>query len=200
LVPLTANERILVLSDVARGLVYLHSEVCVIHRDVKSANVLLDRGCQGDFGIARSLNDNNAGIAITHMETERVMGTQVYMATEYMRGELSMKVDTFAFGLVVIETLTGLPVLIPAVCHRDLLSIAKRCQDARRTPRPELVQLILELEEMRRGTEALQALEAERAVGPVVEAEAAEKESCICLKVEEVGKLLALMPCGHQCV
>ncbi len=115
--PLTANERILVLSDVARGLVYLHSEVCVIHRDVKSANVLLDRGCQrriGDFGIARSLNDNNAGIAITHMETERVIGTQVYMATEYMKGELSMKVDAFAFGLVVIETLTGFVVCSPA--------------------------------------------------------------------------------------
>jgi interleukin-1 receptor-associated kinase 4 len=109
LVPLTANERILVLSDVARGLVYLHSEVCVIHRDVKSANVL-NRGCQGrvgDFGIARSLNDNNAGIAISHMQTERVMGTQVYMATEYMRGELSMKVDAFAVGLVILETLTG---------------------------------------------------------------------------------------------
>jgi serine/threonine protein kinase len=44
-VPLTANERILVLCDVARGLAYLHSEVRVIHRDVKSANVLLDRGC-----------------------------------------------------------------------------------------------------------------------------------------------------------
>ena len=36
LVPLTVNERILVLSDVARGVAYLHSEVCVIHRDVKS--------------------------------------------------------------------------------------------------------------------------------------------------------------------
>ncbi len=45
LVPLTSNERILVLSDVARGLAYLHSEVRVIHRDVKSANVLLYRGC-----------------------------------------------------------------------------------------------------------------------------------------------------------
>jgi serine/threonine protein kinase len=126
LLPLTANERILVLSDVARGLAYLHSQVRVIHRDVKSANVLLDRGCHGrvgDFGIARSLNDNNAGITCTHMQTEHVLGTQVYMAPEYKNGNLSTKVDTFAFGLVIIETLTGLPVLIPAPGHRDLLSM-----------------------------------------------------------------------------
>jgi serine/threonine protein kinase len=96
LVPLTANERVILLSDVARGLAYLHSELCVIHRDVKSANVLLDEGCRDricDFGIPKSLNDNNA-----------------------------------------------------------------------------------------------------------VEAEAVEKECCICLKVEEVGKLLTLVSCGHRCV
>jgi serine/threonine protein kinase len=89
LLPLTANERVLVLSDVARGLAYLHSQVRVIRRDVKSANVLLIRGCQGrigDLGIAKSLNDNNAGITATHMHTEHVMGTQVYMAPEYHRG------------------------------------------------------------------------------------------------------------------
>jgi hypothetical protein len=159
----------------------------------------------------------------------------VYMAPEYKNGNLSTKVDTFAFGLVIIETLTGLPILIPAVGHRDLLSmfeedldnptkllahldrracwdqhkqerigrlhsIAERCLEARRTRRPELVGLIPELVKVRRGTEALQALEAERAVGPLVEAEAAEKECCICLKAEEVGKLLALVPCGYRCV
>jgi len=174
-------------------------------------------------------------MTITHMQTENILGTQVYMAPEYKNGNLSTKVDTFAFGLVIIETLTGLPVLIPAVGHRDLLSmfeedldnptkllahldrracwdqhkqerigrlhsIAERCLEARRTRRPELVELIPELEEVRRGTEALQALEAERAVGPLVAAEAAEKECCICLKAEEVGKLLALVPCGHRCV
>ena len=103
-----------------------------------------------------------------------------------------MKVDSFAFGLVIIETLTGLPVVNPAVCHCNLLemfeedldnptkllahldkracwdqhkqerigrlhSIAERCLEARRTRRPELVELIPELEEVRRGTEALPA-------------------------------------------
>ena len=64
LVPLTVNERIVVLSDVARGLAYLHSQVRVVHRDVKSANVLLDEGCRGrigDFDIAKSLKDNGGG-------------------------------------------------------------------------------------------------------------------------------------------
>jgi hypothetical protein len=81
-----------------------------------------------------------------------------------------------------------------------LHSIAERCLELHRKKRPELAELIPELEEVRRGTEALQALEAERAVGPLLEAEAAEKECCICLKAEEVSKLLALVPCGHRCV
>ena len=234
LLPLTANERILVLSDVARGLAYMHSEVRVIHRDVKSANVLLDRGCQGrigDFGIARSLNDNNAGMTITHMQTERVIGTQVYMAPEYMRGELSTKVDAFAFGLVVVETLTGYAICSPVPVHRDLLSmfqddfdtaskflahldkracwdqhkqerigrlydIADRCLELNRKKRPELVELIPELEEVRRGTEALHALEAERAVGHLVEAEAAEKECCICLK-KKTFMAFGILPSGR---
>jgi serine/threonine protein kinase len=237
-VPLTANERILVLSDVARGLAYLHSQVRVIHRDVKSANVLLDEGCRGrigDFGISRSLKDDGGGITCTHLQTEHVLGTQVYMAPEYKNGNLSTKVDAFAYGLVVVETLTGYAVCSPAPGHRDLLSmfeqeldsasqllahldrracwdqhkqerigrlhsIADRCLEPRRHRRAELLDLIPELEEVRRGTEALQALEAERAVGPLVEAEAAEKECCICLRAEELGKLLALVPCGHRCV
>ncbi len=45
--PLTSNERILVLSDVLRGLAYLHAEVRVINRDVKSVDVLIDQGCVG---------------------------------------------------------------------------------------------------------------------------------------------------------
>jgi hypothetical protein len=42
------------------------------------------------------------------------MGTQVYMTTEYKNGDLSTKVDVFACGLVVIETLTGYAVCSPA--------------------------------------------------------------------------------------
>jgi len=79
-VPLTSTERITVLSDVARGLAYLHAEVKVIHRDVKSANVLLDRGRVGrigDFGIAKCLSEGGGGgMTATHVHTQHVIGTQ----------------------------------------------------------------------------------------------------------------------------
>ena len=74
-----------------------------------------------------------------------------------------------------------------ARAHGRLHSIAERCLELHRKKHPELVELISEPEEVRRGTGALQVLEAERAVGPLVEAEAAEKECCICLKAEEMG-------------
>ena len=70
-----------------------------------------------------------------------------------------------------------------------LHSITERCLESCRTHRLDLVELIPELE-VRHDTESLQALETERVVCPLVEDEAAEKVCCICLKSEEVGKLL----------
>jgi len=122
---LTANERILVLSDVARGLAFLHSEVKIIHRDVKSANVLLDRNCVGrigDFGICKAATDK-CGVTATHLQTKNVVGTLLYMSPEYKNGDLSFKVDTFAFGLVVLEALTGYSIHEPAPGHRNLLGM-----------------------------------------------------------------------------
>ena len=57
------------------------------------------------------------------------------------------------------------------MCHTRRSELGETC----RTPRPELMELIHGLEEVRRGTEVLQVLETERDVGPLVEAEAAEK-------------------------
>jgi hypothetical protein len=133
------------------------------------------------------------------------MDTQVYMSPEYRhRGDLSTKVDAFAFGLVVLETLTGYTVYSPAPGHRNLISIFDQELDT-------VVKLLAHLdrracwdqhkqERIGSAPQVLQGLESERTVGPLVTAEASEKECCICLNTEEVGKLLTLVPCGHRCV
>ncbi|KAJ8751805.1 hypothetical protein K2173_025993 [Erythroxylum novogranatense] len=98
--------RLKIALDVARGLEYLH-ECCkpaVIHRDLKSSNILLDSKFNAklsDFGLAvadSSLNKNKL----------KLSGTVGYVAPEYMLdGELTEKSDVYAFGIVLLELLLG---------------------------------------------------------------------------------------------
>ncbi|XP_075643305.1 putative LRR receptor-like serine/threonine-protein kinase At1g56140 isoform X1 [Castanea sativa] len=94
---------------VARGLAYLHEEsrLRIVHRDVKASNILLDSDLIpkiSDFGLAKLYDDKK-----THIST-RVAGTIGYLAPEYaMRGLLTEKADVFAFGVVVLELVSGRP-------------------------------------------------------------------------------------------
>ncbi|KAL0921485.1 hypothetical protein M5K25_008562 [Dendrobium thyrsiflorum] len=93
----------------ARGLAYLHEEssVKIVHRDVKSSNILLDRNLNpkiSDFGLSKLYDDKK-----THISA-RVAGTIGYLAPEYaMRGHLTEKADVFGFGVVALEILSGRP-------------------------------------------------------------------------------------------
>ncbi|KAF5179963.1 Lectin receptor kinase [Thalictrum thalictroides] len=91
----------------ASALFYLHEEweQCVVHRDIKSSNMMLDSSFNvklGDFGLAR-LMDHELGPQSTGLA-----GTVGYLAPEYIRtGRASKESDVFSFGVVALEIACG---------------------------------------------------------------------------------------------
>ncbi|XAR61421.1 Non-specific serine/threonine protein kinase [Bertholletia excelsa] len=106
--PLDWDTRMRIALDAARGLAYLHedSQPCVIHRDFKASNILLENNFHAkvaDFGLAKQAPEGRANYLST-----RVMGTFGYVAPEYaMTGHLLVKSDVYSYGVVLLELLTG---------------------------------------------------------------------------------------------
>ncbi|XVF04058.1 hypothetical protein REPUB_Repub05bG0048300 [Reevesia pubescens] len=102
------KKRFHIIMGIARGLLYLHqdSRLQIIHRDLKTSNILLDHNLNAvisDFGLARTF-----GGAEDQVRTNRVAGTYGYMSPEYaVDGEFSVKSDVFAFGVLLLEIISG---------------------------------------------------------------------------------------------
>ncbi|KAL5207076.1 hypothetical protein ABZP36_031511 [Zizania latifolia] len=108
------KHRVQVAFDVADGLNYLHhytNPPCV-HKNLKSSNVLLDADLHGkvsSFGLARALPAATDSAAAGGAQlTRHVVGTQGYLAPEYLEhGLITPKLDVFAFGVILLELLSG---------------------------------------------------------------------------------------------
>ncbi|KHN30896.1 Serine/threonine-protein kinase HT1 [Glycine soja] len=148
--------------DLARGLSYLHSQK-VVHRDVKTENMLLDKTRTvkiADFGVARveASNPND-------MTGET--GTLGYMAPEVLNGNpYNRKCDVYSFGICLWEIyccdmpypdlsfseITSAVVRqnlrpeIPRCCPSSLANVMKRCWDANPDKRPEMDEVVAMIE------------------------------------------------------
>lgn len=105
--PLSWSTRVQVALDSARGLEYIHEHTVpvYIHRDIKSANILIDKNYRGkvaDFGLTKLTE-----VGSTSLPT-RLVGTFGYMPPEYAQyGDVSPKVDVYAFGVVLYELISA---------------------------------------------------------------------------------------------
>ena len=106
---MTWEERLNIAVGTACGLVYLHKNN-VVHGDIKSGNILLDENMVpkiGDFGLAKEGPNLDF---FSYVSVSTMAGTPSYMPEDYMRSRhLTYAVDTYSFGMVLFELVTGKP-------------------------------------------------------------------------------------------
>ncbi|XP_031105750.1 chitin elicitor receptor kinase 1 [Ipomoea triloba] len=112
--PLPWSTRVQIALDSARGLEYIHEHTVpvYIHRDIKPANILIDKNFHAkvaDFGLTKLTEVGSSSLPT------RLVGTFGYMPPEYAQyGDVSPKVDVYAFGVVLYELISAKEAIVKA--------------------------------------------------------------------------------------
>ncbi|KAH0793466.1 TKL family protein kinase [Histomonas meleagridis] len=160
---LTPMQNTVIAYEVAQGMAFLHSKR-IIHRDLKTLNVLLDSNCEPkicDFGISRKITESD--IPMTGL-----IGTFNYMAPEVIRkSQYNLKADVFSYGLMLWEMLkretpydnkekdqmgiaiaivNGVRPVIPKGTPKPLERLIKDCWTQEADKRPSFNQILRRME------------------------------------------------------
>ncbi|KAF7146188.1 hypothetical protein RHSIM_Rhsim04G0051800 [Rhododendron simsii] len=112
--PLPWSTRVQIALDSARGLEYIHEHTVpvYIHRDIKTANILIDKNFRAkvaDFGLTKLTEVGGSS------QPTRLVGTFGYMPPEYAQyGDVSPKIDVYAFGVVLYELISAKEAIVKA--------------------------------------------------------------------------------------
>ncbi|KAF5768133.1 putative protein kinase RLK-Pelle-WAK family [Helianthus annuus] len=164
---LSWENRLRVATEAANALGYLHSEITmpIIHRDVKSTNILLDENYTAkilDFGASKL-------VPVDHDQvTTLIQGTLGYLDPEYFNSsQLTEKSDVYSFGVVLAELITGKkpienrlfeivePRLLREGTFEQLQAVGdlvKRCLSFASHDRPTMKEVAMELDSLRKFT------------------------------------------------
>lgn len=143
--PLPWSTRVQIALDSARGLEYIHEHTVpvYVHRDIKSANILIDKRFHAkvaDFGLTK-LTEVGVASGPTHL-----VGTFGYMPPEYAQfGDVSPKVDVYAFGVVLYELISAKEAVVRGnISVADSKGLVGLFEDAVNCPDPNEIRKLVD--------------------------------------------------------